>query len=567
MKRVLSVFLTLLLLFSLTPAVLADGAEASGSCGDDLSYTIAPIGDGSGNYRLTICGSGAMYDYRGFSDDGHSYGNSSYSLAPWYKALRGAVSEVIVEEGVSYLGAYAFQRALYLKSITLPASLTKIGSGCFYDIQIDELTLPAGLTTLDECALNGNIGSLRLAEGNTAFVMTDGVLYSADGMRLVRYPCAAEAASFTVPDTVTEICGAAFYGCSKLSELLLPNTVTTLGMQSFCGCGLSSIELPDGVASLPRECFRGCPLTSFTCPAALTYIGVNAFEGCLLSSIELNEGLKELDRGAFALYDNSALTKISLPASVQTIHGAAFMQSGVETFTVDAENPYFTVKDGLLVSKDGKTLVCVPDQWKLGRLLLPEGVTAIEAYCGYEACGIGEIVFPSTLRCVDEFAFANAMNAEDAGIDLILNNGLERIEANALRGIGRGKLCSVPATVSYIGERALLGYDLCLFGEPPELGYAETGLYEICAPEENRALWNAQEGDWKDCPVKFFTVTLHGDADNDGELEAADAASILRTLVKLEYHDLLWLYRADCDGNGLTASDAAIVLRATVKLY
>ena len=88
--------------------------------------------------------------------------------------------------------------------------------------------------------------------------------------------------SLTLPSSVTSIGSYAFYGCSGLASLTLPSSVTSIGWYAFEDCsGLTSLTLPSSVTSIGDEAFAYCSgLTSLTIPSGVTSIGSYAFYGC-----------------------------------------------------------------------------------------------------------------------------------------------------------------------------------------------------------------------------------------------------------------------------------------------
>ena len=108
--------------------------------------------------------------------------------------------------------------------------------------------------------------------------------------------------SLTIPSSVTSIGNEAFHGCCGLTSLVIPSGVTSIGDEAFYGCsGLTSLVIPSSVTSIDRSAFSGCSsLTSLTIPSSVTSIGNYAFEGC------------------------SGLTSLTIPSSVTSIGWSAF---------------------------------------------------------------------------------------------------------------------------------------------------------------------------------------------------------------------------------------------------
>ena len=126
--------------------------------------------------------------------------------------------------------------------------------------------------------------------------------------------------SITIPDSVTSIEGHAFSGCSGLTSIIIPDSVTWIGGAAFEGCSsLTSIILPKGVTRIGRGVFEGCSsLTSITLPKSVTSIGRGAFDGCSsLTSITLPKSVTTIENYAFR--DCSSLTSITILKGVTSI--------------------------------------------------------------------------------------------------------------------------------------------------------------------------------------------------------------------------------------------------------
>ena len=96
------------------------------------------------------------------------------------------------------------------------------------------------------------------------------------------YGCSA-LTSVTIPNGVTTIGEGAFYGCSALTSITIPNSVTSIGVEAFRECsGLTLVTIPNSVTSIGNGAFSGCRgLTSVTIPNSVTSIAYQAFWGCL----------------------------------------------------------------------------------------------------------------------------------------------------------------------------------------------------------------------------------------------------------------------------------------------
>lgn len=132
--------------------------------------------------------------------------------------------------------------------------------------------------------------------------------------------------SVTLLDGVTSIGDRAFAGCSGLTEITLPGSVTNIGESAFARCkGLRAITIPGSVKSIGEGAFWSCRgLTSIAIPGSVKSIGVRAFGNCRdMTSITLSGGVTSIGRSAFVYC--TGLTEITIPDSVTSIGGGAFL--------------------------------------------------------------------------------------------------------------------------------------------------------------------------------------------------------------------------------------------------
>ena len=206
--------------------------------------------------------------------------------------------------GLKSIPSSAFLNCTSLESVTIPANVEAIGtkalSGCSSMTQID------------------------VAEGSSSFLSNDGVLFTANGARLVQYP-AAKGSTYSVPSGTVIIGQDAFY-ISKLSSVLLPNTLRTIESGAFAySKSLSSTELPESLTSIGNNAFEYCSgLYNVTIPSTLTYMGQQIFNACnnirgVHSHIETPSDIEENNFTA-SVYANAILY---VPENSLDLYGTA----------------------------------------------------------------------------------------------------------------------------------------------------------------------------------------------------------------------------------------------------
>ncbi|MDD6123982.1 MAG: leucine-rich repeat protein, partial [Bacteroidales bacterium] len=150
-----------------------------------------------------------------------------------------------------------------------------------------------------------------------------GVKYSKDGLRLLKSKYYI--GNYVVKAGTRVICDDAFYKCSGLTSVTIPNSVTSIGDRAFWGCcRLSSVTIPNSVTSIGDWAFRGCyRLTSVTIPNSVTCIGDWAFSGCSgLTSVTIPNSVTSIGDNAFG--ECYRLTSVTIPNSVTSIGDNAF---------------------------------------------------------------------------------------------------------------------------------------------------------------------------------------------------------------------------------------------------
>ena len=136
--------------------------------------------------------------------------------------------------------------------------------------------------------------------------------------------------------TITSIGVEAFYSCTRLTGITIPNSVTSIGKDAFSNCNiLPGITIPNSVTSIGVEAFRSCTsLTSITIPNSVTSIGNFAFDGCRnLANVTIPNSVTSIGEGAF--YGCRNLTSVTIPNSITIIENNVFSScSGLTSVTI-----------------------------------------------------------------------------------------------------------------------------------------------------------------------------------------------------------------------------------------
>ena len=290
--------------------ISANAAEIAetGKVGDNVTWVLSDDGE------LVISGTGEMYDY-----------DNETNYSPFHL---GNIRKVVIEDGVTSIGAGAFEYAHLLTEITIADSVTSIGDRAFENaynlkgISISDKVINIGDDAFLGCSSLENI----TVDPNNKHYSNDGygVFFNKDKTYLIACPAQNTVKEYVIPDSVKVINSYAFYSCHKIVSIVIPDGVTDIPSNAFQGCmKLISVTIPDGVTSIGDYAFANCyDLENITLPEALTSIGERALWACSsIISLTIPEGITEIPSYAFSC---SSLTNITIPDSVVTIGSQAF---------------------------------------------------------------------------------------------------------------------------------------------------------------------------------------------------------------------------------------------------
>ena len=241
---------------------------------------------------------------------------------------------------------------------------------------------------------------------------------------------------------------AAFSKCSKISSVIVPNSVRTISQELFYQCtSLSTASLSNSIVSIETDAFNGCTsLTSLSLSQSLETIGQRAFAACSnLSSLELPNSLKTIEWAAFN--NCSSLERLDIPESLTSIGSGAF--AGCSNLKE------VTINSNYLLSKDyerNKGLKSIFGT-QVTSYILGNQINKIGAYVFYGCTNMTSIKLSYPLNSIGNHAFSECTGLKSIEIP----NSVKIIEQHAFSYCSELKSIDIPNSVTTIGAYALSG--------------------------------------------------------------------------------------------------------------
>lgn len=421
----------------------------------------------------------------------------SNNKSPVYLDMRGCVNTSLV--------ARAFYSCPNLRTIRLPESVTSLGKDVFNGCtSLRYANIPSRTSSIEDGAFVAcsNLVELELSEKNTYYIEENGAIYGDGGSSLVAWPAAS--GEISVPENVDTLKGGCFAGCKNLvsvdllgafeiqsgafqdcvslKHLGLPQMLMTVETGALDGCtDLSFIEIADGNGSFKAN--GGILLDSsgkkllawpnaqgtVKIPEGITRIEDNAFQKQKgLVSVSLSSTVKEIGSLAFtscvdlttvnlsnvntiesyAFSKCQKLNNVNIPESVKRCDGSAFADCvALTNISVSPKNAQYMSQEGVIYSKDGKTLI----EWPAasGSIVIAPGVEEIGTYA-FNACSSLKSVSMENVRVVGHHAFDSCKSLESVD----LGSKVVSIGSHAFSNCMNIKELYIPESVSIIKNYA-----------------------------------------------------------------------------------------------------------------
>ena len=260
--------------------------------------TITSISDGAFNgVAVTTVGPiGGGYDYE--------FGWTETIPSNAFREMSKLTSAVI-PEGVNKLGSYAFYSS-GLTSVSLPSTLLTISDYSFYNCDgLTSIVIPEGTTTIGYRAFYGSNNLKNISMPGTVTSISDGAF---NGVAVTTVGPVGGGYDYEFGWTET-IPSNAFREMSKLTSVVIPEGITSIGSYAFYSSSLTSISLPSTLTAITTYCFYNCDgLTSIVIPEGVTSIGYRAFYNSgNLAAITVPDTVTAIDSGAFSNCSSSLI--------------------------------------------------------------------------------------------------------------------------------------------------------------------------------------------------------------------------------------------------------------------
>lgn len=441
-----------------------------------------------------------------------------------------------MEGGVTSIGWCAFSGCRKLSNISIPDSVTTVGSDAF-----------------DWTAWENN---------QTGMIYAGKVAYA--------HRCSGyDKSSIILREDTVSICPNAFEHCKHIESITIPENMTSISQSAFYGCrNLKNINLHGNITSIEYGAFEFCEsLTDLTIPESVTSIGGFAFYGCTnFENITIPENVTSIGLHAFedtAWFDNQ-------PDGMIYINKIAYRFKGdmPENTSMTLREDTDSISGGAFESCENLTSIIIPDNVtdigeytffecpNLANIEIPNSVTSIGEATFYACTSLNRITIPQNTTSIGNFAFTDCMSLESISIP----GSVKSIGNSAFYGCEKLGNITIPQSVTNIGKYAFGYYFYSDEGAEGDGYYADLKY-------NNRTIYGyantAAEIYANDNIISFIPLTelLIGDLNNDGKIDTVDVILLAKYIAgRIDLTEIQKIYARTIGGGDTINSDCLIVL-------
>lgn len=391
---------------------------------------------------LTISGEGTMGD------------SSSSNTQPW-NDIKKYTEKLVIEEGVTSIGMYAFFYMDGIEEVTIPDSVISIGSSSFgYCDNLKKIVIPNSVKSIGSSAFEGCKSLTDINIPDSVITISNEAFESCTSLE-----------SITLPDSVNTLGSNAFSGCKNLKNVSLPDSIIRINESTFNNCtSLKTIKIPETVSYIGTYAFNNCTgLLSITIPDSVTETGYGLFHSCTgLKSVKLSNKLTVIESNLFTRC--TSLTQIDIPSSVTKIETDAFtyctalgevtfpesvVSVGIRAFSNCTGLTKITFTDNITQFGSQVFASCT----NLPSVEIPAGISTIASGMFSNCTRLTDIEIPDNITSVGSSAFSSCTGV----VKLTIPNSVTTIGDSAFSKCSGLTSITIPSSVKTLGSYAFYG--------------------------------------------------------------------------------------------------------------